>query len=72
MSDSESPVGGDDITNYFRVIRQSAPTGSISGHAVANAGMSGNAAADAAAELAKQQRKADGRKTLPTVQPWPT
>ena len=70
MSDSESPVGGDDITNYFRVIRrQSAPTGSTFGntnHAVPNAGMSG----DAAAELAKQQRKADGRKTLPTVQPW--
>ena len=32
--------------------------------------MSGNAAASAADELTKQQRKADGRKTLPTVQPW--
>ena len=58
------------ITDLFRVVRYSAPgaSGSTSGDHVPDAGMA--EAAAALLELAKQSRKAEGRKTLPTIEPW--
>ena len=56
------------LTDYFRVTsNRFLPPGSLSMRsAVSAAGM----ATDPAVEREKQQRKADARKSLPTIEPW--